>query len=269
MSYTSYGGMESTIGPVKWEGDVIEDGLKDQDFVLRLTDSRSITKLTWKGFSSSSDQFDPCPSNRKWKYHFQHLRYHDEWMGDQDIVESMSNHINGGWDGYSYDRDYGQGSDWISTSTDLQWTIWEITRRLTKLHRSKVDLHLIRKGLWISRNYRGCEPIWVNPTSYLRKQARLEYYYENPYRKAYNFAKASGEMLCYGRIFDKDILESTKWTNSDPGFVLPDYFYKSRKYWDYYDSWIDRLVWNPWEDDSTEAKRKMKNRRIKLQKSRR
>ncbi|WWC96143.1 hypothetical protein V866_003010 [Kwoniella sp. B9012] len=202
----------------KWEGDVIEDGLKNHHFVLRLTDSRSITKLTWKGFSASSDQFDPCPSNREWKDHVQHLRYHDEWMGDQDIVE---------------------------------------------------NLHLIRKGLWISRFYRGCEPIWVNPTSYLRKQAKLEYYYENPYRKAYNFAKASGEILYYGRIFDKDILESTKWTNSNPGFVLPDYFYKSRKYWDYYDSWIDRLVWNPWEDDSTEAKRKLKNRRIKLQKSRR
>ncbi|WWC88577.1 uncharacterized protein L201_003489 [Kwoniella dendrophila CBS 6074] len=214
------------------------------------------------------DQLD----SGRYKEKYQWQRYEDEWISTNTRIDSIADHVTGGWNDYDYGLLESRESDWISTSNDFYWLIWEITRRLTKLKRSKVELHLIRKLEYTSRYYKGNKPIIVDPLQKIREKIQDDIYHWFDHSKldaAKKFAYTSGEILFYGRIFRKDILETSVWTRREPGFDLPDYCFIPRKYWSYRDSWMDRLVFSAGDDSAKEARQKLINRRPQLQNSRR
>ncbi|WRT67737.1 uncharacterized protein IL334_004709 [Kwoniella shivajii] len=267
---------DSSFSLIQFDGDEVEERIDEGDCVGRLTDESSITRLTNRGFIASAPKFHPCPSNKEWKSKYQYLRYNRTWKSDDVIIDSMTNHVTGGWSHKNKNHAIGGNSSlsssslWISTSSDFQWLIWEIVRRLVKLRRDKVETHLIQKCEHISRNYKGLKPIHVDPSPHIEDKVieHNHYPFQTVYDVASNFVRASSEILFYGRIFDKNIIESTVWTKWDTGFQLPDYCYIPRKYWNYRNPWFDRLVWDT-NDSSSEAKFKMERRRIQLENSRR
>ncbi|OCF54873.1 hypothetical protein L486_07528 [Kwoniella mangroviensis CBS 10435] len=147
-----------------------------------------------------------------------------------------------------------KNSPWISTSTDFKRAIWEIARRLSKLNRLEVKLTLIRRNKKYSGLYKGTKSIQIDPVDYLVK------YTGEQVKTAMDFAKSASEVLYYGRIFDKDVLESTIWTRYSTPFDLPEYCYIPKKYWTSGESWLDRLVWNPRMDSFYDADEMMSDR---------
>ncbi|WRT67738.1 uncharacterized protein IL334_004710 [Kwoniella shivajii] len=302
----------------------IQSLLQDKRIVLRITDESSVTPLSSKGFTASSNQFSPVPSGRIWKRDYHRLRRDQRWLKEKNEVEGLIDHITGGWvdqtrpnpapehvhgheqeqdrdlvkamtrmgiqeghndlvdamqnmgisknhdkekvngvmDGKEND-DAGEGrgsqgiandkaSKWISTSTDIDWIIWELVRRLIILKKDKVNVTIIRRNRKFSRRYK------VNKRDNLVKC-----------QNAPNFFNSSSELLYYGRIFNKDIIETTEWTAESTGFGLPEHYYIPKSKWVNGQSLLDRLVWNPRIDVGFyEARKKMNQRKEQIQRSR-
>lgn len=85
--------------------------------------------------------------------------------------------------------------------------------------------------------------------------------------KAMNFAFASSEVLFRSRIFDKDVLENTTWTEDDQGVDLPDHFFRPKKH-QTRGGWLERLVWDP-RDSFATMDEKVRAREDQLERSRR
>ncbi|WWC62570.1 uncharacterized protein I303_105166 [Kwoniella dejecticola CBS 10117] len=133
-------------------------------------------------------------------------------------------------------------------------------RRILLTGRSYINITLIRRTRKYAPTYKGTKALYVSPIEYIEN-------YQNNYRDrlsntdvnaARNFANASSEILYYGKIFNKDILETTTWTHDDMPFDLPQYCLKPRKYWT--NHWLDNLVWDPRNDSFWEADGKMQDR---------
>jgi hypothetical protein len=120
----------------------------------------------------------------------------------------MMNHVLGGWPGTA--RRYQKASDWISASMSFDWAIWEITRRLVRLQREEVALSLITRRWNYPRNYRGSRNI-VEDAQDAMQDYGLEHLNRDQ-EEALRYSLSSSEVLFYGRIFDKDIIEDTDWT---------------------------------------------------------
>ncbi|WVW84713.1 hypothetical protein I302_106748 [Kwoniella bestiolae CBS 10118] len=239
---------------LQYDLQTIQHGLSSNQIVLRITDGLSITPLTDLGFTASSTEFQPSTSGRAWKRDYHHMRGNRSWLRDRDVLEGMVAHITGGWGSIpspsvsNIQREM-EGSKWISTSGDLDWTIFEISRRLTVLRKDikEVRLTVVRRYGKISRRYQGVKDIEVDPLLHLNKflKSRRSYGNREKVQKAINFANVSGEVLFLGKKFGKDILESTVWTRDSTGLDLPTYMLKPREQWRANQSWMDRLIWDP------------------------
>ncbi|KAK8864614.1 hypothetical protein IAR55_001864 [Kwoniella newhampshirensis] len=264
--------MANIVSPSsRYHGDSIVAGVNDHHFVLRITDGTSVSRLNHDGFTASHDDFeDPIPG-RIWRSDHHYKHDNTEWLDEYDY-EKIVKHVNGGWVGYRA-RSGGQ-SRWISTSASFEWTIWEIARRLEKLGRSKVYMTIITRWDRYSDRYRGLKDVQFPAASLLEDYLEDVYYGDVEAVEALRFARASSEMLYYGRIFAKNIVETTKWTADliayhAPPCDLPDYCYIPRKHWYHGQTWLDRLVWDPSVDTSRVAKHQMAARRDQLERSRR
>ncbi|WWC62568.1 uncharacterized protein I303_105164 [Kwoniella dejecticola CBS 10117] len=237
----------------------IADKLERKIAVLRIHDESSATPLTINGFTATSREFSPSPSGTRWKRDYQYLRGNRAYLKDRDELEGIVKHVTGGWG----DKEEAEGgSKWISTSGDLEWAIYEIARRLSIFQRSEVELSLIKHEKF-PRSFKGIKDIQVDPLPLLNRFLQNR---QNGDKKltqqAIHFANASNEILYFGKIFPKFILETTVWTYLTPGFELPEYFYKPRESWGVDECWINRLVWTPSENLSyTEVKQRIEQRR--------
>lgn len=96
-------------------------------------------------------------------------------------------------------------SQWISTTSDIEWAIWEIARRFSVRRTQWADLTVIKRNMYYTGGYRGARMLGLDPGEVLLKQG---FYNVSP---AVAFARASSELVWLGRIFPKDILESSEW----------------------------------------------------------
>jgi len=237
--------------------DIVER-LDDEDLVLRVHDYRSISILQHDGFTANDVRFKPRTSTRKWISDHQQLRADIEWRESYETVCSMAAHVTGGWN----KQRIGFQSPWLSTTGSLEWAVWEIARRLTIMSTDKVELSAIRRQKTFSPRYRGAKPLAIVAERAFR--SGLPIYGLN---SALNFARSSSEVLYYGRIFDKDVLETWEFTLEDKDLALPEEYLRPRKYWRH--NWVNNLVWDPREDSFYTAEEKIEKRRIQLEDSRR
>jgi hypothetical protein len=109
--------------------------------------------------------------------------------------QSVQNHV-AGWQSFRYPQE----TRFISLTDDLDWAIWEITRRL----RTRLD------EVQLSAIDESCPkhaPIFFRP---LKRIRRLPL---NPINQAArHFSKSSSEILVAGRIFQHCIVQTWTWT---------------------------------------------------------
>lgn len=104
----------------------------------------------------------------------------------------------------------GVESEYISTTGDLDWAVWEIVRRLKILRRQQVDLAIVTRQNAYSPRYRGCKAFWlVAADKILQGRSELNWAED----EAVRFATSSNEILYYGRIFRKDMISNLTWTD--------------------------------------------------------
>ncbi|OCF42042.1 hypothetical protein I317_04128 [Kwoniella heveanensis CBS 569] len=179
----------------------LDHGLSNATLVLRITDDTSVSPLTPIGFTATSTRFRPAPSNTAWKRFHQPLRGNTSWTRDPSKLQQLVDHVTGGWKGYTpgrgrnnveADADNGDiiGSDWISTSVDLEWCLFEISRRLTVLPRYKVQLSVITRRKKYSRRYKGTKMIHYDPAPLVMK-LKADETNEKKRQDALNFVRAS------------------------------------------------------------------------------
>jgi hypothetical protein len=122
---------------------------------------------------------------------------------DYCVTNTVVDHILGGWR-----RPFGFDvqSEWISTTANHEWAIWETVRRFASGQVSWVSLASVAKHMNYSSNYRGTRMIGVEATPYLREMG-----FDNT-DKFVRFAELSSEFLWYGRIFPKDVVRVEYWT---------------------------------------------------------
>jgi hypothetical protein len=128
------------------------------------------------------------------------------------MLQEIVDHVIGGWNGYSTLPP--THSEFISTSASFAWSIWETSRRLEKLNMTYVDLSLIRRWGYYAPTYRGTKASHfdaVEALKYCRAHSQGRDVVDSEYQKAIRFARASSEVLFYIKIFNKDILETTRW----------------------------------------------------------
>lgn len=187
-------------------------GHKPEHIIFRVHDQSSASPLRYNGFTATSRRFKPIArmSNAIWRERYESLHQDENYRNDEHVLKSIAAHVMGGWPGYI--RDQTGPSDWISTTKSLDWAVWEITRRLVKMGRNSVELSLIYR-----RGYRpgdqGVQHVELDATQAV--EALGEQVWLNDDQKcARDFAKASSEVICLGRIFGTDIAENTVWTRA-------------------------------------------------------
>ncbi|WVF69218.1 hypothetical protein IAT40_003994 [Kwoniella sp. CBS 6097] len=151
----------------------LQVGLGNAAFALRISDETSLSPLTPNGFTATSDRFRPPPSNPAWKRFYQPLRGNTSWTRDQSKLQELVQHVTGGWQGWTrndilVDTDTLE-SDWISTSVDLEWCLFEIIRRLIVLGRDQVELTVIRRRQHYAKRYKGTKMIHHDPAPLIAK----------------------------------------------------------------------------------------------------
>jgi hypothetical protein len=174
----------------------LESLLADQAVVLRVTDDSSLSPITQAGFYCTAPIFDPVTvPNKKWMSRLSQWYKPSNDRFFEASTQKIVNHVNGGWR-----KTRGRKSEWISTTGDVAWAIWEIVRRLQR-GCDYVELTVIER-----QNGVGLD-VWAGPCiklHYLRWTA--------DYDSALSFAGAAREIILHGRIFARDILETTIWT---------------------------------------------------------
>ncbi|ORX35707.1 hypothetical protein BD324DRAFT_631337 [Kockovaella imperatae] len=237
-----------------WSVQGIIDDLESRRIVLRVHDHTSLSRYeAEEGFIAEQDRFDNL-SKTQFHKRYGHLRYDYEWKRSSSICEYMVDHIFGGWDDWSlFGRD--GPSPWISTTIDFDWAIYEIARRLTVLNRGSVRLSVI--DLQNSKRRR----VGVRPDSYIPEDTYDE-------STALSFARASSEILFYGKIFDEDIPAIMVWTRQKPARRLPPEYKMSKKQRDPHGDWIDNLCFNPRRDSFRQASARISARRDQIASSR-
>ncbi len=179
----------------------IIQALQDDGQLLRVWDETSVSPRTSSGFTATN--FNRTMTNKRWSQKYQDRE--DTTIEDGDSRDEVVRHVTGkwGWSTYAYDSDY------ISTTGRFDWAIWEIVRRLKEVRRDEVYLAVIDRYNFYSPNYRGCKTFWVDAVDKI-KEGKV--YNGSQEEEALRFARASNEILYFGRIFDKDVLANTTWT---------------------------------------------------------
>ncbi|RXK39600.1 hypothetical protein M231_03102 [Tremella mesenterica] len=235
-------------------------GIHEGDYVLRIFDLSSVSPLLNDGFTATDEEFKHSISGTTWKREFQHLHSDDDWLNQEDTIKGMVNHINGGWEYYGN----AEPSPWVSTTANFEWAIWEIVRRLDKDMTKSVKLSVINRYDCYSSYYHGVKAIHTNASEIIQAFLERPYNYGMyDHERALKFSKTASEVLFYGKIFRKDIVETTRWNRYrkplwlPKEFILP-YHEKERNC-----TWIESLVWDP-SDSFSEAKAKIQERRNQL-----
>lgn len=189
----------------RYSAEDLDQEVHSRLLVVRVTDETSLSpRCRNDDFVATSSEFDPHPDNEDWSLYYQGKFLNWTSLTRRD-VDSVVEHVTGGWNYWGF----GKSSPWISTSADLDWSIWEIARRLVRLDRDEVELSVIRRKH--AKNYRGLKSVRIDTFDVLRLHEKDNYYHSD-LDDAMNFARASDEVLFCGRIFGKDVLETTTWT---------------------------------------------------------
>lgn len=192
------------------------NGHQPSKLLFRVHDEKSASKLSeMDGFAARHDNYGdeetglPVIGSQTWRIVYQANYYSEGFLSQEMIQEDIIKHVLGGWPGYT--REYTGPSEWISTSSSLDWSIWEIARRLVKLRRPYVELSLIAKNDGYKRNYKGNKMFHEDAAKRIEEYGE-KYWLTEDQKMALNFARASSEVACFGRIFKKDIIANTRWT---------------------------------------------------------
>lgn len=278
------------MAPLVYIASTLLEVLPNQDRALRITDSDSHSPLTDDGFiatrfSYSNPNRRSLPTRREWTDDIlPELKRRGTgplWSKlEREEVDTVIEHVCGGWgrrasvkptyvyvdsddeseyDGFSLHpriRPSLSPSPWISASQDLFWSVWEIARRLTVCHKTNVHLSVIRTDA--PRSYRGVRVVTLNPLTCLREWEEVQYYAHSRLNDARAFAKASREILMYGRVFDKDVLETTVRSARAVGFKIPAKFKVPKR--QRTGDWLQDLIWDPWRDSSSFARELVEQR---------
>ena len=179
------------------------DRLQSRSIVLRVHDSSSISPyVSGEGFTASSGTFHDI-SKSQFRKRFGGLRYAYGWKNSSETAGSMVRHILGGWNGWTrYTNGYSEPSSWISTSADLEWAIYEISRRLAKNTSGNGHCQLS-----VIRTYKPkVRGVGIHVSTQLNDDEGGDE------GRALDFARASSEILWYGRIWDEDVEQVMVWT---------------------------------------------------------
>lgn len=263
-----------------WDSDSLSKGTTRQQLVLRVHDNTSVSPLTASGFVATDPRSDGRVSRREWDVARQRLV--GPGLRDRpNLIRSIPVHITSGWaKGYDPvesavpDPETTPPSSWISSTGSFEWAVWEIARRLKVFSdRDEVSLSVIRTPKNHPPGYRGPRGFAVRaePTiAYHLK--RHDIWDSSDYPtviRAVNFSKASEELLWYGRIFARDVIQTSTWTRWETPIDLPEEFFIPPKHRSRAGrKWIDWLVFDPAEEGAREAMKAISARRLQLQISR-
>jgi hypothetical protein len=249
--------------------------------VLRVHDDTSISPLTSSGFIANDPRFEGRASRREWD--LTQRQFVGGGLRDRpNLIRSIPVHITSGWASRQYDPfvsfvpdNETPPSSWISSTGSFEWAIWEIARRLTKFpDRDEVSLSVIRTARHYPPGYRAPRgyAIWAEPAMWHYIERKLWDSSDEDYPtviRATRFAKASQELLWYGRIFASDVIQTSTWTRWETPIDLPEEFLIPPKHRPRAGRrWIDWLVFDPEEEGAGEAMEKISARRLQLDKSR-
>lgn len=208
---------------IKSEEEPLVLGYNPSSILFRVHDELSATQLCDDhGFTATHPDFQSESSGmpisgRVWQKTYQRDYYSSE--SRDATVESIITHVLGGWPGYA--GAYTDDSNWISTTRSLEWAVWEIVRRLVVLGRPYVELSLIDYEGY-SKYYKGSRMISEDVAEAI-EEYRCDYGLTRSQKMALRFAEASSEVVCFGRIFEKDILAIRLWTERVS--VFPSYVF--------------------------------------------
>lgn len=104
-------------------------------------------------------------------------------------------------------------SDWISSTSKLEWAVWEIARRHIRVGREEVELTLIRRQRRYGRGYKRTKAITVETCGAIERFCTEECRtHGREHEEASKYARLGGGAWV-GRVFEKDVLEMTIWTD--------------------------------------------------------
>lgn len=92
---------------------------------------------------------------------------------------------------------------WISITLSIEWALWQIIRRLRLDEYKEVFLHIIRLKPALTYLTRDGET---------RSASIRTAEYVRSYNCAHSLAVRNHEVLVFGRIFEEDVVEVTRWT---------------------------------------------------------
>ncbi|WWD17094.1 hypothetical protein CI109_101531 [Kwoniella shandongensis] len=135
------------------------------------------------------------------------------------------------------------------------------------------------------RHRRRPRQLWLRPAYFLTPSTRpydMSNSLKDHYETSQKAAKACGEVLFYGRVWAENMVANLEWTRKSTPFPLPPHFFRSDEpershhsddrshrhrhhhHPRHSQSWLDKLVWDPREDDYPTAVAKVLARRREL-----
>ena len=198
--------------PFNCPAEYLLSSLRVGSLALKFTDETRITPLEHDGFTASHPGIPHPTTARVFKDKLQPLGDDPGWLEAPSTIKSVIHHVSNGWSGYSIRN----GSPWISTTGSFEWAVWEIVRRLDVMKRNAVYLTVVSRQEGHSRNYQGVRHITLDAAEAIDEYCDLNCRggrHGVDHKRAHDFATSSQEMLFYGRIFRKDIVDTTTWDN--------------------------------------------------------
>ncbi|WVW84723.1 hypothetical protein I302_106758 [Kwoniella bestiolae CBS 10118] len=208
------------------------------DHVIRIHDDTSLTKLNGDNEFVKMDYDDYGPGEA----------WFDRWcdLDAESKADGVCAHVTGRW-GRGPGREYFVDDPWISTTSDLDWAIWEIARRLSRHEPvNEVKMSIIEKeGFWDLEHpyYRDCRDLHYN----MHVPSFLQDAFDSDTcavsQRAFLLAGQSYEVLYFGKIRAEQVLRTYTFTpNYLPCRLLPEWlgYGKTRAF-----SWLNNLIWDP------------------------
>lgn len=246
--------------PLKHDYETLDELAKRSKCVFRVWQSTSASPLIWTGHPDTSGFKSPNGnasriSRKAYLDAYKNNRGQVEWAEGAYMKQTVVDHIAKKWrqtaliypgmvsdeDGMDIPED--DKSPWISTSKDMLWCMWEVSRRLARAtappkdcnpddpngidpakreawrrsqKRAVVNLTIVRHhsgtiGLQDARrNYLESHIDAKGPTGRTNKDMSVSL--QGDYDNARRLAVSSHEILYYGRIFSENIDSNVEWT---------------------------------------------------------
>lgn len=180
-------------------------------------------------------------------------------------VQNLIDHIYCGW---GHSDEVFRASPWILSTSDLNWAIWEVARRLSRGTADWVAIAVLEGPRHDSLSSHGVKLVTVDAVAILEEvcQMCLCAYHTQKHAKALNFARSSSEFLWCGRIPPRHVLGGYRFSRNATNMSVPEWCLVPKKRRT--GCWYFDVVWTPGVDSYYAAKEKMDVRWEQIQISR-